>query len=415
MAYAATAEAPSVPELPAPNHPNAKWMGLIAGLSHNLVVGCVMGSFSVMIASVSSRLAITPGEALIAGPLVMLGAAVSAPIVGDLAARHSLRKLMFAGALLAMAGFALAAFVPGKIAYYGAYLLLMGPAMAVAGSIGPATLVTRWFDSHRGLALGLVHLNLIVAVMPLLCNWLLGAYGPIAVYAMMAVLIGAILVPVTLAVRDYPPGAEPQQASSPSGRAPGEMSLGEIARQPVFWMIATAASAIIAGIMVLTFTMVPLAESFGYSRGQGTLLQTVMSISGMAGSILFGWVADKLGGIKGLALLAAAFAVLLGLLLTGLPFAALMVVVGLLGVHGGGMVPNVSRALATCLGASSFSRAFGLSTLLSVPFTALGIGAMGLSLARTGSYNTAIGIVAGFILLAAPLAFAAGGRRLSPA
>jgi len=154
--------------------------------------------------------------------------------------------------------------------------------------------------------------------------------------------------------------------------------------------------------------MIPLAESLGVDRSRGAILQSTMSFSGMAGSILFGWVADRIGGARGLALLAFNHVVLLALLLFGnLPFAGLLVVIGLLGLHGAGMVPNVSRALAHSLGAGSFSRAFGLQSALSVPLTAIGIWAMGASFTRTGGYLPALGGVAVALLVAVPLAFSA--------
>ena len=213
---------------------------------------------------------------------------------------------------------------------------------------------------------------------------------------------------VAQTVDDLVPGTD-DPAAEAQGRAmpdDGGMSVGEILRAPAFWAIALAASLIITAIMVLTFNMIPLAESLGVERSKGAILQSTMAFSGMAGSILFGWVADRIGGARGIALLAFNHVVLLALLLFGnLPFAGLLVVIGLLGLHGAGMVPNVSAALAHSLGRGSFSRAFGLQSALSVPLTAAGIWAMGASFTRTGSYLPALGLVACALLLAVPLAY----------
>ena len=227
---------------------------------------------------------------------------------------------------------------------------------------------------------------------------------------MMAGLIGLTLVPATLMVQDHPPGA-PALSVDPRAPAPDSLSVGEIVRRPAFWMLALTAGAVITGIMVLTFNMIPLAQSLGLSRDQGAVLQSAMSLSGMAGSILFGWIADRIGGARGIALLAFNMAVLIGLMLLRPPFPVMLVVVGLFGLHGAGMVPNVSRALATSLGQDSFSRAFGLQSALSVPLTATGLVAMGAAFDRTGSYAPALMAVAALMLVMAPLAFAA--RRLT--
>lgn len=426
-----------------PNHPNAKWMGLIAGLSHNMIIGCLMGSFSVMLASVESRMGVSRAESSLVGGLVIFGSAIIGAFVGPVMARYSLRPLMFLGAALMVAGFVILAFTTSYPLYLACYLLLFGPSMALAGSVGPATLVTRWFTSNRGLALGLVHLSLVVAVMPLLCTWILANYGAQATYLSLAVLTGVILFPATLAIRDYPPGAQSghtaqgerggQEPGLPlaeavedlvagadpqaeadrqaAAGAPDSLTVPQIVRTPAFWAIAVTAGIIITSIMMLTFNMIQIAASLGITGYDAALLQAIMSFAGMAGSIIFGWVADRIGGGRGMALVAFNSAVLLLLLQIDMPYAARAVVIGLLGLHGAGMIPNVSRALAHSLGSGSFSRAFGLQAALSVPFTIIGIAAMGASFDQTQSYSLALNGVAVAMLLVIPLAIYASRKQ----
>jgi MFS family permease len=399
----------------APNHPNAKWMGLIAGLSHNMIIGCLMGSFSVMLASVETRMGVSRAESSLVGGLVIFGSAIIGAFVGPVMAKYSLRPLMFLGAALMVTGFLILAFTTSYPLYLASYLLLFGPSMALAGSVGPATLVTRWFSSNRGLALGLVHLSLVVAVMPLLCTWILANYGAQTTYLTLAVLTGVILFPATLAIRDYPPGAEPQAPADTVAVAPDSLTVPQIVRTPAFWSIAVVAGIIITSIMMLTFNMIQIAASLGITGYDAALLQSIMAFSGMAGSIIFGWVADKIGGGRGMALLALNGAVLLLFLQIDMPYAGRAVVIGLLGLHGAGMIPNVSRALAHSLGSASFSRAFGLQAALSVPFTIVGIAAMGASFDRTQNYTSALNGVAVALLLMIPLALYAAGKKISPA
>ena len=396
----------------APNHPQAKWMGLIAGLSHNMVIGSLMGSFSVMLASVETRMGVTRAESSSVGGLVIFGSAIIGAFVGPVMAKYSLRPLMFLGAALMVAGFVILAFTTSYPLYMASYLLLFGPSMALAGSVGPATLVTRWFTSNRGLALGLVHLSLVVAVMPLLCTWILENWGAQATYLTLAVLVGVILFPATLLIRDYPPGAAATSATQarPAPAAPDSLTVPQILAAPAFWAIAIAAGLIITSIMMLTFNMIQIAGSLGITGYDAAFLQAIMAFSGMAGSVLFGWVADRIGGARGLALLALNSAALLMLLQFDMPYAARAVVIGLLGLHGAGMIPNVSRALAHSLGAGSFSRAFGLQAALSVPFTIVGIWAMGAAFDATGSYDFALTGIAVLMLATIPLAFFAARR-----
>lgn len=400
----------------APNHPLAVRMGVIAFFSHNMIIGCLMGSFSVMLASVESRMGVSRELSSAVGSFVIFGSALMGAFAGPLIARYSLRLLLLLGAALSIAGYFALAYTNSYDVYRGVYLLLFGPSMALAGSVGPATLVTRWFNRGRGLALGLVHLSLVVAIMPILCNWILENHGAPAVYQMMGLLIAITLIPAALMVRDFPPGAEASaEATAHPAASPSDDSLTvpQIMRKPAFWMLAIGAGLVITEIMMLTFNMIPIAESLGIDRDQGAILQATMSFSGLAGSVLFGWIADRIGGARGMGLLAFNIAVLLAVLvLVKLPFAGLLVVIGLLGLHGAGMVPNVSRALAYSLGQSSFSRAFGLQGAMSVPMTMVGIWAMGASFTRTGSYMTALTGVGVALLLVVPMALYAARRPL---
>jgi len=379
-----------------------------------MIVGCLMGSFSVMLASVESRMGVTRAESSSVGALVLFGSALMGAVVGPIMGRYSLRPLMFFGAALMVTGFLTLAFTTSYPLYIACYLLLFGPSMAIAGSVGPATLVTRWFSRNRGLALGLVHLSLVVAVVPLLATWILKNYGAQATYLTMGVLVGAILFPATLMIRDYPPGAGAQAngAAVPAADVPASLTVPQILKNPAFWAIATVAGLIITNIMMLTFNMIQIAGSHGITGYPAALLQATMSFSGMAGSIIFGWVADRIGGGRGVALIALNSAILLMLLQMDLPYPARMVVTGLLGLHGAGMIPNVSRALAHCFGPGSFSRAFGMQSALSVPFTAVGIWAMGASFDKTHSYDTALTGVAIMMVIGIPLALYAARKPL---
>jgi cyanate permease len=397
----------------APNHPHAVWMGLIAGLSHNLIVGCLMGSFSVMLASVEARLGVSRAESSSVGGLVLFGAALIGAFLGPVVARVSLRPLMFLGAAMMVAGFAILAFTASYPLYLATYLLLFGPSMAITGSMGPATLVTRWFGRNRGLALGLVHLPLVVAFVPLACTWLLENHGAEATYLTLAAVVGAVLLPATLLIRDHPPGAAPTADAGAPALGRDTMDVPQILRSGAFWAITVVAGLIIASLMMLTFNMIQIAATRGITGYAAASLQAIMAFAGMAGSILFGWVADRIGGARGMALIAFNSAVLLGLLLVDLPYAALVVVFALLGLNGAGMIPNVSRALAHSLGLGSFSRAIGLQGALSVPFTLAGIVAMGASFDTTQSYAPALAGIALLLLAAIPIAFYAAGRAFS--
>jgi MFS family permease len=395
------------------NHPLAVRMAIIAGLSHNIVIGLLFGSFSVLMTSVEGRLGITRELSSLGVPLVSISHALMAPFVGVLAARYSLRWLLFTGAVLSVAGYAVLATTHSYPLYLAAYGLLLGPSMCLAGALLPPTLVTRWFKSNRGKALGLVHIPVVVAITPVAISVLLGSYGAAACYAVMAALTAVVLLPATLMVRDHPPGEGVGEANDAAAAGGGGATVAQIVTSTRFWGFAIAACTIMMGAVVLGTHLVPMAQVWGMDATHGATLAAIMSLAGIPGSILWGWIADKLGGGLTLTIAALGCAVLWSLLLVGPGFATGAVLLALLGMHGTAAIPVMGMALSEAFGPASFSRAFGLSNLITLPFTVIGVQAASAIYVNTGSYNGLILAMVVVFLVVAPLPFFVRQKRVA--
>jgi MFS family permease len=387
-------------------------MGLIAGVSHNVVIGTIMGSFSVLLASVQTRLDVKLEQASAGILLMLLGSSALAPIIGVLVARYSLRVLLMIGGVLTVLGYLTLGLTNSFPLYLAAYGLCFGPAMSLAGSIGPATLVTRWFNHNRGLALGLVHLPIMIAIMPVALNAFLGHYSAQAAYLTLAAVTALLMLPLTALTVDHPPGYQSPAATGEKRTADGSLSVGQLLSQPRFWALSLANCASITSSVMLGSLLVPMGQSWDFTRGQSALLASIMSLVGIGGSILFGVVADKLGGARTLALVAFNCAILWSLLLLKPPFAMVAIIVGLIGMHGAGAIPALGRGISDTFGQPSYSRGFGLNTVIALPF--MGFAMIGSSrIAReTGSFSIPITVMAAVFAVAVLCGlYAAGGRK----
>jgi sugar phosphate permease len=284
--------------------------------------------------------------------------------------------------------------------------------MALSGVVLPATLVTRWFNQGRGKVLGLVHVPIAVAIVPLLPAALITRYDVALAYGTFAVLIGIVLVPLALWVVDYPGDktqAQARNAASTQSTSDGIMGL-QILRSPRFWAVAVASAVIVSGVVVLSTHMMPMTVKWGISTAAGATLLSVCALAAIPGSVLWGWLADKIGGGPALTLAAVNCAILWSVLLAEPSYALTLPVIGLLGLHGSASVPLVSMALSQAFGQASFSRAFGLSTLMTLPFTVIGIQAASSIFVRTGSYVTVIIVFIAAFLVVAPMPYLARQR-----
>jgi MFS family permease len=395
-----------------PNHPLATRMAVIAFLNQNITIGCLWGSFSVLLTSVEAHLSVGRELSTLAAPAVNLATAVFAPLTGVLAARLPIRLIMLVGAVLSVAGYMLLALTASFPLYILAYGLLLGPAMAAIGVILPATLVTRWFSSNRGRTLGIVSTPIVVALVPLAATWMLQAHGLTAAYLMLAA-ISTICVFANLFVLDQPPGSHANVASSAATQAASEggISVAALLRMPRFWAIVIAAAASFCSSIILTSHMVPMAAAWGISASLAATLLTAQSLAGIAGGLFFGWIADRIGGMLTLAILLLDTAILWALLLLQPPFAAAIVIIALVGVHGAGVLPVFGVTLSEAFGRENFSRAYGIANLVNLPFSVICVPAAAMVYARTGSYTGAIIGEGLFLLLGAILVFLARKSR----
>ncbi len=395
------------------NHPLAGRMAIIAAFSHNLTIGCLFGSFGILLTSVEQRLGVSRELSVLGVSLVTICNAVLSPIVGALAVRYSLRMLFLTGAILSALGYSVLAVTHSFTLYLVAYGLLLGPGMSFSGVVLPSTLVTRWFDKGRGKILGLVHVPIAVALVPLISTFLLARYGVPVTYAALGVLVGVILVPLSLLIVDYPPGVTPVVAeNSPPAQPPAEgASAWQILGTPRFWAFAVAAAVNITGIVVLNTHLIPMVGLWGISAAAGATLISVCSLAGIPGSILWGWVADKVGGGPALTLCLLDCAVLWACLLTNPGYPVALILIGLLGMHGSASIPLMGMALSEVFSPASFSRAYGLSTMMTLPFTVIGVQAASTMFVKTGNYTLITFIMIAASLLVAPVPYLARRRR----
>lgn len=122
---------------------------------------------------------------------------------------------------------------------------------------------------------------------------------------------------------------------------------------------------------------------------------------------------DRIGGGPALALAALNCAALWAILLTEPSYPVAILIIGLIGLHGTSSIPVLSMALSETFGQASFSRAFGLSNMMALPFTVIGIQGASAAYVETGSYVLVIvGMIALFLVIA-PMPYMARRKRVN--
>jgi len=179
--------------------------------------------------------------------------------------------------------------------FWHLFAFRMGVGVGEAGGVAPSyALIADYFPpQRRARALAIFSLGVPIG---LSAGTLMGAYIAAAVswraafYAMG--LAGVVLAPVLLLVLKDPVKPVASVSAAPIGQV-----FPMVAKKPVFWLIAFAASfSSLSGYGLAVWVPSVLERSFGMGLiGRGQFLASVVFLGGCTGVFAGGWLADRLG------------------------------------------------------------------------------------------------------------------------
>src|SRR5918995_5986987 len=242
--------------------------------------------------------------------LVLLGAGLGGLVMGRWADRTGIAAPALVGALGVASGAWWASTADGMLALYLSHGLLMG-FLGNGAFIAPLLAnASHWFDRRRGIAIALVASgqNLAGAIWPPVLRYLTDSYGWRQAFAIYALIALATLLPLSLVMRRPPPTAPlPAVATSPS---PSGQALG----WPAGVVQTMLCFAIVGCCVAMAMPMVHLiahATDLGYPRARAAEMLSLLLGCALISRLLFGLVADRIGGLRTLLIGSAGQAVML--------------------------------------------------------------------------------------------------------
>src|ERR1700723_4572932 len=224
-----------------------------------------------------------------------LAMALGSIIWGNLSDRFGPRLIVLIGSSVLATALVLASRATSLIEFQ--LIFGVGVGGATAAIFAPMmACVTGWFDTHRSLAVSLVSAGMGMAPMTMspLAAWLISQYDWRTSMQILAVVVAAIMIPVSFLIRRAP---ALDAAVAPSGgeAPPAEMSLGEALRSPQFIILLATnffCCATHSGPIIHT---VSYAVSCGIPMIAAVTIYSVEGLAGMGGRIAFGLLGDRFG------------------------------------------------------------------------------------------------------------------------
>jgi len=363
------------------------WLRLAATMLASTVGGVGMWSVVVALPAVQTEFGVPRAEASLPFTLAMLGFALGGVVMGRLFDRAGILAPLAVGAAALSAGYLVAASA-GSLSVFALAHAVIGLGTSV--TFGPLMAdISHWFVRRRGVAVTLCSSGNYIAgtVWPPIVQQAIALYGWRAAHAGIGLTCGAAMLLIGLvALRQKAPAALLNASAATRSAAPANLGLSPAALQT---LLALASVCCCVAMSMPQVHIIAYCGDLGYGVARGADMLALMMAFGIAGRIISGFVADRIGGLLTLMLGSAlqSVALLLYLLYDGL--ISLYVISAVFGLFQGGIVPSYAIIVREYFPAKEAGAHIGMILMASLFGMALGGWMSGYIFDLTGSYRAA--------------------------
>ncbi len=387
------------------------WVVLAASVGLFASFGPIVSfTFGVFLTPLSREFQWSRGEISVAFSLAMLMLGLCSPGVGRLVDRFGARRIILPATLLFSASLMALALVQKLWHFYLIYVA-MG---LVGGGTAPvpySTVVSRWFDRRRGLALGLmmVGTGLGMFIMPSLTHALIVHRGWRMAYLILGVMVLLLTIPIVGALLkdrpqdmgQYPDGVAPAVSDpTTTWEGPEEFDRLRALRMPVFWQMVLAFFLVSGAVHGCLTHLAPMLIDRGVSPQSAARATSLLGGAVLVGRVITGYLLDRFFAPSvALGFFTGAF---LGVLLlwSGATHELAFVSAFLVGLGMGAEVDIIAYMVSRYFGLRAFGSIYGYAFAAYIFGGLAGPLVMGMGVDRTGTYQWSLGISLIALLLA---------------
>jgi MFS family permease len=301
----------------------------------------------VALKSIAADLEVPRSVPALAAALQSFGAGLGGIMLGWIADRVGARAMAVFGALAVAAGL-LVATQGGTWGLYLGFGVLVG--LLGNGALGAPLLiyVSRWFDRRRGTALALVSAGQYVAgtLWPTLFERGLEHWGWRATAWAFAAVVAGVTIPIALLFL-RPPPVIPEGGHHGGDPIPGARVLG-LHPNLVLFLLSLGIFLCCVPMAQPTVHLVSFCTDLGISPTRSAAMLSVLLACAFVSRQFWGWLADRIGGLRAILLGSICQTIALALFLSTQDEAGLFAVAAAFGLGFAGLVPNyilAARAL----------------------------------------------------------------------
>ena len=388
-------------------------------------------SFSVFLKAVSQDFHAGRGAVSLAFTIHNVCLATISPFVGRLIDRFGVRRIVLPSALLIGVVIISAKWIGSGLWHYYLFYLAMGCIGPGSGVVPYSAVISRWFDHHRGLALGLMSVGSGLAAMlyPPVAQRLIGLYGWRTAYAIFgsAILVVPFLVLWLFLKEDprqmglFPDGVVPSYRQPNPDRKLLGLVWPQIWTTGTFWLLVSAFFLAGASVHACVLHLAAMLSDRGASAQAAANAVSIIGVAVVVGRTGSGYFLDRFFAPRVCAVLFGQSALGVALLASGASGPLGILAGFMVGLAFGAEVEIIAFLVSRYFGLRSFGLVYGVGFSSFVLAGAAGTYIMGLGFDRTHSYTAPLLFFFFFMLVATflfsrlgPYCFAAGAASQSP-
>ena len=404
------------------------WWVVLARLL--IFFGIAASPFTVILKQLMNEFDTGRGAVSLLPSISCIAGAICSYFVATLLEKHSIRKFLLWGMVIGGISFLLCATVNRLWQLYLLYFVLGFGIHGIAGSVPLATLVSKWFNRKRGLAMGITWAGLPIGMMAIIpiVGVIATNFGWRATYLFAGALTLAISIPLTLLIiKDSPEemgllpdgdvsvnenAATPKIAENNNDSITEKPRLSAYLRRIPLWLVCLSFFLMMLGEMAVVTHEVAFLTDMGISAVlAASTFGVTAGLSGL-GRTISGWLADKIS-IRYLIILLLVIEIIgILVLLRANSMALVWTFVIIFGIASGSSFSLLPLVIRDIFSAKAQNILFGFANTLFIIAQASGAPFSGFIFDATGSYHWVFITVIGFNLVAMIAIYFAYGTRL---
>lgn len=320
--------------------------------------------------------------------LYMIGFGIGNVTLGKVMDRSGLMLLALVAAVSLPCGLYFASLAQDLMTFC-LILAVMCGFLGGAFAFGPLVAdISQWFDRRRGLAVGIVISGSYVAgaIWPPLMQYWIDNYGWRQTFADLALFCALTMPPLTLIYLHKKEVLNDDNSSASASRWNSPLGLG---KRQLQGLLCCAGVGCCAAMAMPQIHIIPHVLDLGFAASDGANMLALMLGFGTISRITSGWISDRIGGLKTLALGSFLQAAAVAMFLFIDSLTALYILSAAFGLSQGGIVPSYAMIIRRFYKATEAGSRIGLVFVSTIGGMAFGGWIAGVLYDITGSYTLA--------------------------